>query len=880
MLETDRVTLSKAIEPTHYSLELSPDFTTLEFGCLENINITVKESGISEITLHSKEINVLEVLFKNAGSEKNPTLESISYNMKLTTVTFIFDGELPVGEAVLTCKFKGILNGDMSGFYKSNYSDADGNKKVMASTQFEALDARRAFLCVDEPGVKATFTVCLIILAHHTAVSNMPEVSCAHVPGGKKKVVFDISPKMSTYLLAWAVGEFDFLQATTKGGVALRVFCPPGRAQQGAFALDAGVRALDFYDDFFQVPYPLPKMDMMCITEFAAGAMENWGLVTYREVDLMIDSEKASSQQKQRVAIVVAHELAHQWFGNLVTMEWWDGLWLNEGFAAFMEHFCVDALYPEYKIWEQYTTDAYGAAQKLDALRTSHSIIVPIKHAEEVEQVFDAISYCKGSTVVNMVLAVIGKEHFRSGLSLYMKRHAYGNTETVDLWNSWSEVSGQNIAELMDMWTNRMGYPYLTVVSEAWTPTSVEMTLKQDWFLADGSGATLLEGEEGKEIVWSVPLLFASSESVSNTAVIMNKKVQTFTIPLSGAGDWIKINTGQYALARVAHSPEMTKRLLPALADKTLSSVDRAALLSDAYALAKAGNGSVEAVMDVVRSLVGETNSTVWDGISAVLGGMYVLLEHIGGSPFSHYKAFGKDIVLQALGRVGWDSKPEDDHSAKLLRTTVIALLSMFASDDEAVLKEARRRFDGHFTDPLLLPSEYKSTVYKIILQNGGEKEYKQVKDTYYATEDNVERKYAMNSLGAIGIESLKLATLDWAVKSGDIKLQDFFYPIGAVGASPAGCELAWKYLKENFSLIQNKLAKASASLMDAVVIYSTMRFCTAEKATEIEAFFKANPLPKSERRISQSVESMRSTSAFIDRIKASQLMSETYWTK
>jgi aminopeptidase N len=266
---------------------------------------------------------------------------------------------------------------------------------------------------------------------------------------------------MSTYLLAWAVGEFDFVQGYSSSGVSIRVFCPPGRAPQGYFALDAAQRALEFYNDFFSVKYPLPKLDMLCVTEFAAGAMENWGLVTYREVDLMIDPEKASSQQKQRVAIVVAHELAHQWFGNLVTMEWWDGIWLNEGFAAFMEHFCVDALYPEYKIWEQYTIDAFGAAQRLDSLRTSHPVIVPIKAAEEVDQVFDAISYCKGSTCVRAVKHVIGIDAFRNGLQTYFQKYQYSNASTDQLWAEWTAASGVDVASLMDTWTKTKGHPYV-----------------------------------------------------------------------------------------------------------------------------------------------------------------------------------------------------------------------------------------------------------------------------------------------------------------------------------------------------------------------------------------------------------------------------------
>lgn len=393
MSKQDRVLLPRNVLPSHYELELSPDLEALVYGGELNVKVTVsgEEVAVSDVTLHSKEITIKTASFIGADGATR-SLTGISYDLKATTVKLSFDGNLPAGEGSLKISFSGILNGDMAGFYKSAYSDAAGNKKIMASTQFEALDARRALPCWDEPSVKATFTVIMVVPQHLTALSNMPEASTVHLVGGKKMVTFEVSPKMSTYLLAFCVGEFDYVATKTKNGVVLRVYSPPGRAEHGKFALDAGSRALDFFDSFFGIPYPLPKLDMICITEFAMGAMENWGLVTYREVALMIDEAKASPQAKQRVAIVVAHELAHQWFGNLVTMDWWDGLWLNEGFAAWMEHFAVDSLYPEYKIWEQFTTDALGAAQRLDSLKTSHPIIVPIKHAEEVEQVFDAIS--------------------------------------------------------------------------------------------------------------------------------------------------------------------------------------------------------------------------------------------------------------------------------------------------------------------------------------------------------------------------------------------------------------------------------------------------------------------------------------------------------
>jgi len=741
----------------------------------------------------------------------------------------------------------------------------------MASTQFEALDARRAFPCWDEPSVKATFSVTMIVDQHLTALSNMPEVATVHLAAGKKKVSFAISPKMSTYLLAFCVGEFDMVGATTKNGVAIRIFSPPGRAEHGRFALDAGCRALDFYDDFFGVPYPLPKLDMICITEFAMGAMENWGLVTYREVALMIDEQKASPQAKQRVAIVVAHELAHQWFGNLVTMGWWDGLWLNEGFAAWMEHFCIDALYPEYKIWEQFTTDALGAAQRLDSLKSSHPIIVPIKHAEEVEQVFDAISYCKGSCVVNMVYALLGRDQFQKGLQLYFKKHAYGNTETEDLWAAWSEASGLDISSLMSTWTKSMGYPFIKVLSETWSASEVKITLEQEWFLADGTISP-------DSPIWSIPLIFATSAGVSPKALIMDKKQQEFTIPLSSTGDWVKINAGQKALVRVLHTKQMTERLQSGLKTQAVSAVDRAAILLDAYALVKAGHAAPETVIEILRALDNETSSIVWGAMQAVLGGLHLLLEQVSSSAFEAFKVFGTKLVLSALAKCGWDPKPNESHTDKLLRSSVVTLLDTFCSSDPTVAAEAKRRFDGHFDDPSLLPSDYKTTVYKIVLQNGGADEYEKVLKTYYATEDNQERKYAFLSLGSTNSLALKQRTLEWALFSPDVKLQDFFYPIGSVVSNASGAALAWGFYKQNFAVIKEKLAKASPSLMDAVIINCISRFCTDDRADEIEAFFKENPLPSSTRRISQSLEAMRSNAKMVKALGSSALATPAYF--
>ena len=304
----------------------------------------------------------------------------------------MFADALPVGQGILSLTYTGCLNNQMAGFYRSGYTAINGEKRIMASTQFEALDARRCIPCWDEPAIKAVFELSLIVGSDLTAFSNMPETRVTQLaPEGakpsKKKISFMPTPKMSTYLVAFCVGEFDFVQGYTEHGVQVRVYTPPGKSATGEFSLQVAMDTLDLYDDYFQVPYPLPKLDMVAIPEFAAGAMENWGLVTYREVDLLIDAAKASSTQRQRVCSVVTHELAHQWFGNLVTMRWWDDLWLNEGFASWMQTYAADKLFPSWMMWEQFTTDDQAAALRLDALVTSHPIQVPIAHAEEVEEV-------------------------------------------------------------------------------------------------------------------------------------------------------------------------------------------------------------------------------------------------------------------------------------------------------------------------------------------------------------------------------------------------------------------------------------------------------------------------------------------------------------
>lgn len=861
--------------PLHYDLDMIVNLDACEFTCDMSVDYDVQRETDS-IHMHMREICIWSCKFVTSTSEELEAV-TITENTKLRTVKFTFDKTLPIGlGGKLVINYKGILNNAMAGFYISNYTDAEGQKKKLASTQFEALDARRAFPCVDEPAMKATFTLSLTIPKVLTALSNMPESLSTYLSNGMKKVTFQKSPKMSTYLLAWAVGEVDCIRSQSKNGVSIGVYAPPGRAEQGRFALDVAVRSLDFYDEFFGVPYPLPKLDMICITEFAMGAMENWGLVTYREVDLMIDEKTASSQQIQRVATVVAHELAHQWFGNLVTMKWWDDLWLNEGFASYMENFCVNALFPDWKMWDQYSTGSMAVALRMDALRSSHPIQVPINHAEEVEQVFDAISYCKGSTAVRMAACILGPAAFQKGLGNYMQQHAYGNTVTQDLWSAWSAVSDHNMNEIMNSWTSQMGYPYIKVTQDEWTDKSITFVAEQFWFLSDGSE---LQGDEKKKL-WTIPLLFLTKDKKSQQAVLLSAKKQKFSLPVSGnKNNFLKINAGQEALVRVSYSPAMLDRLCTAISDQKLGTVDRAAVLLDAYELARAGyDTSFESVVAILKSFKNELSHSVWKAINIVLKGLNSIIQEIGSDTYVTFKAFAATLVKEALDAVGWDASPGDGHSTKLLRTIIIDLLYDFCSSESDVIAEAIRRFEGHHDEPSLLPSDIRETVFKIVLRNGGKTEYDQVMTLFNSYDNNADKKIALMAFGSTGDKAMKTATLDWCVKSGQVKLQDFFYGIaGVTNSSREGAIMAWDYYKNNFEFFQEKLKKAIPALSEAAISYS-FRFVTADKADELEEFFKKNPVEAASRGILKMVEGTRNSSKMLEKVKHSKLKDASFW--
>lgn len=622
-------------------------------------------------------------------------------------------------KAQLDIKFTGELNDKMAGFYRSTYKNADGTVGTLATTQMEPTDARRAFPCFDEPALKAKFTVTLIADKDLTCLSNMDvntesEVSSKITGKVKKAVKFNTSPVMSTYLLAFIVGELNYIE-TKKFRVPVRVYAPPNQnIEHGRFSLDLAARTLEFYEKTFDSEFPLPKMDMVAIPDFAAGAMENWGLITYRVVDVMFDEKTSGASTKERVAEVVQHELAHQWFGNLVTMDFWDGLWLNEGFATWMSWYSCNKFYPEWKVWQSYVTDNLQSALSLDSLRSSHPIEVPVKRADQVNEIFDAISYSKGSCVLRMISTYLGEDVFMEGVRQYLKKHAYGNTQTGDLWAALGAASGKPLNEVMDIWTKNVGYPVVTVTED---PEKNTIHVKQNRFLRTGD----VKPEEDKTL-YPVFLGMRSKGGV-NEELVLNKREANFEV---ADLDFFKLNADHTSIYRTSYSPERLKKLGQNAQDGLLSVEDRAGMLADAGALAASGYQKTSGVLNLLKGFNSETEFVVWNEIMSRLSTIQAAWVFENKDAKDGLEAFMKELVSEKAHKAGWQFSESDDHIQQQFKAMLFGGAGL--AGDDTIIKAAKEMFAKFAKgDKSAIHPNIRGSVFSIALKYGSKEEVREI---------------------------------------------------------------------------------------------------------------------------------------------------------
>ncbi|KXZ75511.1 Puromycin-sensitive aminopeptidase-like Protein [Tribolium castaneum] len=741
--------LPETVRPKHYVLELVPDLKALVFDGTVAVQIEVVKPT-NEIVLNAIDLEIKETTLKGPNVL---TPDSTNFSVEDETVTFNFAKPLTPGSYTLSMRFKGELNDKMKGLYRSKYQNQKGEERYAAVTQFEATDARRCFPCWDEPALKATFDITLTVPKDLVALSNMP-VKQSKPQGDLIRYDFATTPIMSTYLVACVVGEYDYVEDKSTDGVQVRVYTPRGKKEQGLFALEVATKVLPYYKDYFNIAYPLPKIDLIAIADFSAGAMENWGLVTYRETCLLVDPQNTSAVQKQWIALVVGHELAHQWFGNLVTMEWWTHLWLNEGYASFVEYLCVDHLFPEYDIWTQFVNDTYIRALELDCLKNSHPIEVPVGHPSEIDEIFDDISYNKGASVIRMLHNYIGDEDFRKGMNLYLTRHQYKNTFTEDLWAALEEASNKPVGAVMSTWTKQMGFPVIKVTSRPDNNKGVVLTLAQSKYTADGSKAP-------DDFLWMIPVsIITSKQKNKPISTVLKTKEAEVVIPDVGPNDWIKVNPGTVGFYRTQYAPDLLAKFIPAIKDRSLPPLDRLGLLDDLFAMVQAGHTNTVEVLKLLEAFTDETDYTVWSSINNVLVKLNMLLSYTDCA--DDFKTYQKRILSKIYKRLGWNPKATERHLDTLLRGLVLGRLSWL--DDDDTIAEAKKRFEGHVNSSQTLPADLRSACYKTVLRAGGEDVYNTLLKLYRSVDLHEEKDRISRALGAAKDPEILSRVLKFAI--------------------------------------------------------------------------------------------------------------------
>lgn len=847
--------LPTTVIPINYGLSLKPDLIDLTFEGKLEASVKV-EIATSQVVMNCADIDIITASFTPEGGEEIQAT-GFNYQNEDEKVTLSFPSSLRKGPGTLKIDFVGELNDKMKGFYRSKYTTPSGDVRIAAVTQFEATDARRAFPCWDEPALKATFDITLIVPEDRVALSNMNVIDRKPHDGGDNmvEVKFARTPVMSTYLVAFVVGEYDFVETRTADGVLIRVYTPVGKGEQGRFALEVAAKTIPFYNDYFLVPYPLPKIDLIAIADFAAGAMENWGLVTYRETALLIDPKNSCSSSRQWVALVVGHELAHQWFGNLVTMEWWTHLWLNEGFASWIEYLCVDHCFPEYDIWTQFVSSDYTRALELDALNNSHPIEVNVGHPSEVDEIFDAISYSKGASVIRMLHDYIGDADFRLGMKLYLTKFQHRNAKTEDLWASLEEASKKPIGAMMSTWTKQMGFPLICVKEEQHGDNRV-LTLTQKKFCAGGP----FTGNDGP--LWMIPVAISTSEAPSSAKITVMLDERTKTVELKNVKpeEWVKLNPGTLGFYRVQYSSEMLERLLPGIRNLSLLPVDRLSLQNDLFSLARAGLVSTVEALKVMEAFVNEPNYTVWSDLSCNLGTLSTLLSNTEFQ--DEILDFIRDLFEPIGSKLGWDPKEGEGHLDALLRGLVLGKLGK--AGHRTTIEEARQRFKDHVDGKQIISADLKTPVYVTVLKHGDAAILDAMLKLHKQADMSEERNRIERVLGAIPVPELIEKVLTFAL-SEEVRPQDTVSVIGGVaGGSMHGKRAAWNFLQQNWDELHSRYQ--GGFLMARLIKLTVEGFAVEKMASEVKDFFDVHEAPSAERAIQQCCENILLNAAWLKR--------------
>ena len=818
--------------PNHYNLTL--DLTRAEEKEFSGIVIISGDSTGESILLHSKGLTV-----QSATIDNQPADVSFGEFDELR----LSQPNLKNGNHTIHINFSGNITDAMHGLYPC-YFTHDGVKKQLFATQFESHHAREVFPCVDEPAAKAEYDLTLVTRTGITVLGNMP-VKSEEENGDSLTTTFEETPRMSSYLLAFVIGELHKKTARTKSGVEVNIWATPAQNENTLdFALDIATRSIDFYDEYFGVKYPLPKSDHVALPDFSSGAMENWGLITYRESCLLADPELTPESSRRFIATVIAHELSHQWFGNLVTMNWWNDLWLNESFANMMEYVAIDALHPEWRMWEDFATNEVTAALRRDSLDGVQSVQADVNHPDEISTLFDpAIVYAKGGRLLVMVRKLIGEEAFRTGLKSYFEKFAYKNTVGNDLWQELELASGQPIVNLMNAWISQPGLPVVSVSNSH----DAAILSQERFFIGE---------HQPSDALWPIPLFANQPLDVK----ILNQKETTVSIEKP-----LQLNCGLSAHFITKYDESTREYLLKNITE--LPTLDKICILQDATILARAGFENSASLLPLALSLKTETNEKVFGMAAGALTELRKFVDDNDAARDS-LKRISGEFARATFEELGWDEKAGESDDDRERRTTALSL--MMYSEDKEVLNEAKTRFDNNKLEDL--PTEIRAL---IISANVRHFETPEMIENLFAAYKNTPSNDLQNDI-AIGLTSTKnpetaekiLANIK---DSNVIRPQDasrwFVYLI----RTRENRQIAWNWLKENWAWVEDTFGEDKS--YDDFIRYAATALLTTDELNDFRQFFEPMiDIPALTRTIKLGITEISARVELIERDKADVL--------
>ncbi len=817
--------LPEGVRPEHYTLQLTPDLKAATFTGAESIEVVLAQPS-STITLNAAEIAFKTVTATAAGKESTAR---VSLDQAKQQATFTFASPLPAGPVTLKISYTGILNGQLRGFYLSKTE-----RRNYAVTQFEPTDARRAFPSFDEPAMKATFDITLTVDKGDTAISNTNTVSDTPAADGRHTIHFAVTPKMSTYLVAFLVGDFECVSGSADG-VPIRSCATPDKVALGKYAVSAAEFVLHYYDTYFGIKYPMPKLDMIALPDFEAGAMENFGAITYRETDLLIDEKTASENDKKNVAQVVAHEMAHQWFGDMVTMQWWNNLWLNEGFATWMENKPVAAWKPEWKIPED-VAENLNSTLNLDAQKVTRTIRAEANTPDEINEMFDGITYGKAGAVLGMVENYLGEEPFRQGVHNYLAAHIYGNATAEDFWGAQTANSHKPVDKIMSSLVSQPGEPLLTFDRA----NNGKVTVSQERFFLNAKDAS------GEGQTWTMPVCFKGTGTSTANCEVLDQTQQQLTIPASSFFYGNARGAGYY---RTAYAKEDYKKILSSV-ESGLQPAERITFLGNQFALTRAGQSSIGDFLNLAQAVKADTSP---DALGVVASALNTTNEQIAssGQERDALDSWIRQTFETEYAKIGAPSST-DTPEKRELRATLFGILGI--AKDPKVIADAKSITQKYLADAGSVEPALATYAQYIAAENGDAALFDQFQKVYETSKNPAQQDGALRALAYFRDPALQKRSLDYAV-SGKVRNQDAVFQLAIPMRDTATRDIAWKYIQDNWDKVQAQMT----TMIGGALVGSTGSFCSEDKSHEVTAFFSTHKVPAAERALTRAQNSIQS---------------------